>query len=445
VGLLRAELFRKAVHIGAGVFALPLRVFTWPEAALMAVAAFAFNWRVLPHVGGRALWRRGEHGRSYDLGILLYPAAVLALVLAFHDRLWAAAAAWGVMAWGDGMATIVGQGAGGPRLPWNAAKTWSGLAAFVLFGSAAAAALTVWTARLPASALVSPWIMGASVAVAVACAAAESLPTGIDDNLTVPVAAALAIALLEGMKDGTLGEAIPPLGLAAATASAIALAGWAAGALDTAGAVSTALVGTAITAALGWPALGAMGVFFVLGSAATRLGYRRKAERGIAQGGGGARGWRSVWANGAVPAVLALAAAAWPPSAGLLALAYAGAVAAAAADTCSSEIGKAYGRRTVGITTLRPAPPGVEGGISLEGTAAGLGGAVAVAAAAVALGLCSLGGAVAVAAAGFVAGLAESAIGGWARGRYGLGDHALNVLDTALGAAGAVALARVFG
>ena len=45
----------------------------------------------------------------------------------------------------------------------------------------------------------------------------------------------------------------------------------------------------------------------------------------------------------------------------LFVLAYAAAVATAAADTCSSEIGKAYGRRTFLITTFRPVPPGHRG------------------------------------------------------------------------------------
>ena len=126
-----------------------------------------------------------------------------------------------------------------------------------------------------------------------------------------------------------------------------------------------------------------MVAFFVLGTAVTKLGYRIKAARGIAQEKGGARGWRNAWANGGVPA---LAGAAGGPGArrGLrgrcLVLAYAAAVATAAADTCSSEIGKAYGRRTFLITTLRPVPPGTEGAVSLEGTLGGLCGARFVAA-----------------------------------------------------------------
>ena len=44
-----------------------------------------------------------------------------------------------------------------------------------------------------------------------------------------------------------------------------------------------------------------MVAFFVMGTAATKLGYRVKAARGIAQEKGGARGWRNAWANGGVP------------------------------------------------------------------------------------------------------------------------------------------------
>ena len=132
--------------------------------------------------------------------------------------------------------------------------------------------------------------------------------------------------------------------------------------------------------------------FFVLGTLATKLGYRVKAARGIAQEKGGARGWRHALANGAVPALLALlAAAAHEPLHALLVLAYAAAVATAAADTCSSEVGKAYGRRTFMITTLRPAAPGTEGAVSLEGTLGGLAGALAVGAVGAATGPASAG------------------------------------------------------
>ena len=129
-----AEANRKLVHMAVGSFALLLRFMTWRQAALMAVAAFFFNWHALPRLGGRGLWREADHGRGYPLGILLYPLAVLALVLVFHDELWKAAAVWGLLAIGDGMAAFFGLAAGGPRLPWNRDKSWAGFLAFVVFG-----------------------------------------------------------------------------------------------------------------------------------------------------------------------------------------------------------------------------------------------------------------------------------------------------------------------
>ena len=125
--------------------------------------------------------------------------------------------------------------------------------------------------------------------------------------------------------------------------------------IDALGALSAVVIGSAITAGLGLAGLSLMIAFFVLGSAATKLGYRTKAARGIAQEKGGARGWQNAWANGGVPAALAVLAGMAPAGPrDVLAIAYAASVATAAADTCSSEIGKAYGRRTFLITTLRP-------------------------------------------------------------------------------------------
>jgi uncharacterized protein (TIGR00297 family) len=115
-------------------------------------------------------------------------------------------------------------------------------------------------------------------------------------------------------------------------------------------------------------------------------------------------------------------------------------VATAAADTCSSEIGKAYGRRTFLITSFRPVPPGTEGAISLEGTLGGLLGAVLVAAVGAALGVYSWPLAGLVTLAGLLGSLAESVIGTVAERRGWLDNDLLNALNTAIGAAFAVLL-----
>jgi uncharacterized protein (TIGR00297 family) len=443
VPLTRGELGRKLLHIAVGHFALLLRWLTWPQAALMAAVAFLFNWRVLPLLGGRAMWREGEHGAGYARGMLLYPLSVLGLVLLFREDSWMVAAVWAVLAWGDGMASIAGLALGGARLPWNPGKSWSGLLAFVLFGALGAAAFTGWTLRLPPSSWFSPRILGLAVPLALVCALVESLPTTLDDNLTVPLTGAVTLPLiLQAAPAALLGDPELPRRLAVGLAvnTAIAFLAWRMRSIDGGGALSAIVIGTAITAGLGLPGLFVMIAFFVIGSAATKLGYRVKAARGIAQEKGGARGWRNAWANGGVPAVLALLAAMVPQLGGLYAIAYAAAVATAAADTCSSEVGKAYGRRTFLITTLRPVPPGTEGAVSLEGTLGGMLGGFAVAAVGAAGGLYSWPVAAIVGLSGLLGSLAESVLGTVAEREGWMGNDALNALNTAMGAGIAVLL-----
>ena len=58
-----SETARQWVHIGSGLFALLLRVLTGWQAAAMAAAALVFNVVLLPHVGGRQLYRPIDHAR----------------------------------------------------------------------------------------------------------------------------------------------------------------------------------------------------------------------------------------------------------------------------------------------------------------------------------------------------------------------------------------------
>lgn len=117
-----------------------------------------------------------------------------------------------------------------------------------------------------------------------------------------------------------------------------------------------------------------------LGSAATRFRFAEKAAKKVSEKGGGRRSTRNVVANGATPAALAVAApfvaATW--GADVAALAYVSAIAVAASDTFASEFGS-LAKRVYLITTFRPVPAGVDGGVSLQGQAAALAGGVVMA------------------------------------------------------------------
>ncbi len=217
--------------------------------------------------------------------------------------------------------------------------------------------------------------------------------------------------------------------------------------LTRAGWVHAGCLGTLLWGALGPRGWLAVVLYLLLGSLVTRMGFRTKQARGLAEGRGGARGPENVWGSAATGAVLALAAvlapAVWQP---LLLVGFAASFAAKLADTFGSELGKRWGRHTVLITSLRPVPPGTEGAISLEGTAASLVGSAVMALLMLALGW--LPGSAAwllVTLVGLAATLLESLIGATAQQRLRwLSNELVNAIQTAIAALLAMALAAGF-
>ncbi|HEY9846443.1 MAG TPA: DUF92 domain-containing protein, partial [Candidatus Caenarcaniphilales bacterium] len=113
-------------------------------------------------------------------------------------------------------------------------------------------------------------------------------------------------------------------------------------------------------------------------------------------------------------------------------------------DTCASEVGKAYGRRTFLITNLQPVPRGTEGAVSLEGTLAGILGSAAIALVGWAVGLVSLAGVGFCVLAALIATNLESVIGATLQSRFDwLTNEVVNILNTLMGAIAAVLMAMV--
>lgn len=163
---------------------------------------------------------------------------------------------------------------------------------------------------------------------------------------------------------------------------------------------------------------------FALTLAATRLGSSRKRQLHAAEASRG-RSASQVMANlGLAGLLVALAPAGWQ----LLALA---ALAEAAADTCSSEVGTAWAGRTVLLTTGKPVEAGIDGGVSLHGTAAAVAAAVLVALLARVSGLVSTHLALTVVYAGVLGMLLDSLLGALLERRGWLNNDAVNLLGTA--------------
>lgn len=188
-----------------GTLALLLRWLSYPQPLTLAASLIVFNLFLLPHLPGarRYLYRADERARGLSTGILLYPVSVFLLIFAFPVPV--AAAMWGALAFGDGMASAVGTRSGRRRLPWNRRKTLEGLLAFALTAVPVVAFLYWWT--LPNVSSSPPWwrsdrslsifgspgpgtIVLVSLITGVVCAFLETLRLRIDDNIVAPLGGA---------------------------------------------------------------------------------------------------------------------------------------------------------------------------------------------------------------------------------------------------------------
>lgn len=208
------------------------------------------------------------------------------------------------------------------------------------------------------------------------------------------------------------------------------------------------LLGILIWGTLDWQGYVIVGFYFLVGSAVTRIGVAQKEAEGIAEKRSGARGPENVWGSAATGALCALGVAAitWgflPPSLQpLLLLGYVASFSTKLADTCASEVGKAYGKRTFLITTLQPVARGTEGAVSLEGTLAGVIGSIAIALLAWGINLISLVDVGFCAIAAFIATNLESVIGATLQSKFSwLTNEVVNAINTFLGAIAAILLA----
>jgi len=182
--------------------------------------------------------------------------------------------------------------------------------------------------------------------------------------------------------------------------------------LTPAGAAAAAVVGTAVLSGGGWAGAAMLATFFVLGSLLSRWRERRASTpRDDAKAG--PRDAVQVLANGLPAAVAAIAT---PLSLTPIAV-VGGALAAAAADTCATEIGTVFGRVPRLITTLRPVPPGTSGAVTPVGILASFGGAAAIALAGQRLGL-PAACIPAIVAAGVTGALLDSLAGAILQGRF---------------------------
>jgi uncharacterized protein (TIGR00297 family) len=250
--------------------------------------------------------------------------------------------------------------------------------------------------------------------------------------------------------------------LSAGAALAISAAAWRLRALNRSGAIAAAIVGFLVLGFGGTAGGAALLLFFVSSSALSRWGKKRKQSLDYEKGG--ERDAAQVLANGGTAAVLALLLAFFPES-HWIAAALLGALASANADTWATEIGSLAAHPPRLITTLRPAPTGSSGAISVPGTLASIAGASMVALTALFYDF-GVAGVVAAAVGGTAGSLLDSLLGAtvqvqyrcvechkmterhthheqptqWSRGIHWMNNDAVNLIATLGGAIVAASL-----
>ncbi len=363
-----SESSRKLVHILVGnwVFITPLFNDLW------AVVLVPFTFIIINSLSLKFNLIKAMERNDESLGTVYYAVSLFVLSGAGFILNWRMLPYVGIltMAYGDGLAAVVGQ-KWGKKKPFAFAKdkTWAGsmmvgLAAFV----ATAASIYFFNGDSLMPVVEIPMIFVIATLTALVAMFIELTGQKGCDNLTLPIGSGLFASL--SVYFGTAGffayvgvsiiilllafkfRSITPDGMVAALLTAITLY------------------------ALGGPLLGiSLLVFFILGSIVSKLKNSQKEQAESIQEDTGARSWKQVVANSLSAAILVWLAYFLPEKNYLLLLAFT-VFSAAAADTFSSEIGMLTKGRVFHILTGKTIQNGVSGGVSWMGLAAGLGGSI---------------------------------------------------------------------
>lgn len=216
--------------------------------------------------------------------------------------------------------------------------------------------------------------------------------------------------------------------------------------LTTWGYLNAWILGVIVWGTLGWQGYVVVMFYFIVGSAVTKIGIAQKEAAGIAEKRSGVRGPENVWGSALTATFCALGTLFAPPSVRqLLVLGYVASFATKLSDTSASEVGKAYGKNTFLITTLKPVPRGTEGAVSLEGTIAGIIASVAISLVAYGVGQIDLAGFGWCVAAAFIATNFESLIGATLQENTPwLTNEVVNFINTTIGAISGMILYSIF-
>lgn len=363
-----SESSRKLVHILVGnwVFLTPLFVDLW------AVVLVPFSFIIINSLSMKYKLIAAMERNDDSYGTVYYAISLFVLSAAGFILKWPRLPYFGIliMAYGDGLAAVIGQKYGHLKpFPFAPKKSLAGtltvaVVSFIVTFSVLFFMQDNGLTAEPGLLL----ILFVALATAIVSAAIELLGEKGCDNISLPIGSALFAEL--AIRYAGIG-----FFLYIGISILILLVAYRKRSITGAGMVAALLTAMTLFSFGGLWIGSSLLVFFVLGSAVSKIKSEPKKRAESLQEGTEARSWQQVLANSLPAAVLLWLYYIFPSTEIFLFLAFT-VFSAAAADTFSSEIGMLSKGRVFNILNGKVIPNGVSGGVSALGLAAGVAGSL---------------------------------------------------------------------
>ena len=206
-----------------------------------------------------------------------------------------------------------------------------------------------------------------------------------------------------------------------------------AGKLTLGGGLTGGLIASIVFIGAGYNGLLMLAAFFIFGTATTWWKKVEKQAFKSRNDQSGKRNLGQVLANGGIAALAGLLAYLIPSQAGLFRLMMAASLSSAMADTLSSELGMIYGHSFYNIVSFKKDEKGLDGVVSLEGTAIGIAGSIIVALI-YALGFGWNMQVLFIVFAGTIGNLSDSVLGALLERKHVINNDLVNFLNTLIAA-----------
>lgn len=358
-----SETSRKLVHILVGNWVFLIPVFT----SLWAVLLVPFTFIIINSASLKYNLIPAMERDDDSLGTVYYAISMFILAGAGFALGWYTLPFIGLltMAYGDGLAAVVGQKWGKKAMfsfapeKTGAGSMMVGIAAFIVTVSV----ILVFQGTGSLGVVSLPMVVLIGLLTAIISVLIELTGKKGCDNLTLPIGSGLFATLaLQFASSGFFIYLI--------ITGIILIVAYKLGSITPDGMVAAIL--TAVTLyTLGGVWLGiSLLTFFILGSGISRLSNTRKEKAECLHEETGARNWVQVISNSLPACVITWISFIYPEMDFMPLLAF-GVFSAAAADTFSSEIGMMSKGRVFNILTGKPMPRGLSGGVSWVGFLAG--------------------------------------------------------------------------